>query len=335
MLEVLEPSPDRVTPVCAVFGRCGGCAWQHVSYPAQLKAKSEIVADALRRIGRFDLDSPVPVTASPSAYGYRVRTRLVQEGTRLGYRMRRSHAVQVVDACPVLDPRLESILAVERDPVLAPGADPPEWEAAVGSDGSRRVQRTTAAGARVEQRVDGGQLRISHGVFAQSNGLLAGVLARTVADRASSAGRASISCVELYAGAGLFTLGLAHHFDQVWAVESHPGAVADLRFNLERAQRHNVFVHEGAVEAVLPTLGISAPDLLVVDPPRSGLTPEAMAAVQDLGASRVLYVSCDPATLARDLGALRDNGYRLNHIEAFDLFPQTPHIESLAELERG
>jgi 23S rRNA (uracil1939-C5)-methyltransferase len=340
VLELLEAGPARTTPPCAVFGSCGGCTWQHLSYEAQLAAKGTIVEEALRRIGRFDPEAPLHVTPSPSPYGYRSRARLVQEGERLGYRMRRSHRICVIDACPVLRPELQAELGRKRprrpSRSAGPRTDegPIEWDLAVGDRGEVRARRTggrESAADPIELDVGGDLVRVSRGVFGQSNSLLVGALADAVVRRAT-AGRESVSALELYAGAGLFTLGLARRFDRVWAVEANPGAVADLRFNLARAGLDSVETHAGTVEGVLPGLGLRAPDVLVLDPPRSGVSPAAMAEIESLGARRIVYVSCDPATLARDLGRLRDHGYRLDQVEAFDLFPQTPHVESVATL---
>ncbi len=332
LLEVLEPGPGRTKPRCPVFGTCGGCAWQHVSYPEQVSAKAMIVADALERIGRLGVVE-VPITASPSAWRYRNRARLVQEGDGLGYRMRRSHAVCVVKECPVVVPELED--ALSRELPSWEGEEPREWELVAGSDGSRRVRPVDDAVQpgvdAVEMQAGDDRLRISHGVFAQGNAGLLAPLARAVV-REATGGDAATSALELYAGAGLFTLGLARHFDCVWAVESHPGAVADLRLNLERSGAKNVDVREGPVEEVLPRLQVHAPDALVLDPPRAGVSGEALERIQALQARRVVYLSCDPATLARDLGRLRDGGYQLQHVEAFDLFPHTPHVEALATL---
>lgn len=332
IVELLEPGPDRVAARCAFFGRCGGCAWQHLAYPAQLAAKAAIVADALARVGRFEDAGAVPITPSPQAFGYRSRARLVQAGDRLGYRMRRSHSVCVVDACPVLDPRLEEML---RDPQLPSAAGPREWEAAVGNEGPPRLAAVDAAGPPVTWAVAGERLRLSHGVFAQANGLLLERLVSAVLARACARPGDRVSAVELYAGAGLFTLPLSRRFDHLVAVESHPGAVRDLGENLRRAGRSNVVLRPGPVEEVLPRLEIRSPDLLLLDPPRVGVSAEALARIVELGARRVVYLSCDPATLARDLGRLRDDGYRLRGVEAFDLFPQTPHVEALATLELG
>ena len=251
--------------------------------------------------------------------------------------MRRSHRVCVVQACPILRPELEALLARPRSASVGrvPGS---EWELAVGSEGAVRAGRlqepTADAAAPTELRVGGDRLRISHGVFAQANSLLIEPLVAAVT-RAAVSGSDGVSAVELYAGAGLFTLALSRRFDQVWAVEAHPGAVSDLRFNLRRAACENVRVYEGAVEDVLPTIDLSRPDVVLLDPPRTGATPSGLARVSALAPERIVYLSCDPATLARDLGRLRDDGYRLRAVEAFDLFPQTPHVEVLATLSRS
>jgi 23S rRNA (uracil1939-C5)-methyltransferase len=332
VLEILEPGPSRTKPGCSAFPTCGGCAWQHVAYSEQVAAKATIVAEALERIGRLGV-TEVPITASPSVWGYRNRARLVQEGDGLGYRMRRSHSVCVVKKCPVLEPELEAALSRELPPWE--GEEPREWEIVTGSGGSvraRPVDDEVLPGVdAVEMQVGDDRLRISQGVFAQGNAGLLAPLAQAVVREATGAD-ASTSALELYAGAGLFTLGLARHFDCVWAVESHPGAVADLRVNLERSGATNVDVREGSVEEVLPRLQVHAPDTLVLDPPRAGVSSEALERIQELQARRVVYLSCDPATLARDLGRLRDGGYQLQHVEAFDLFPHTPHVEALATL---
>ena len=332
VVEILEPGPGRTQPGCPVFATCGGCAWQHISYPEQVSAKARIVADALERIGRLGVAN-VPITASPSVWAYRNRARLVQEGEALGYRMRRSHSVCVVKECPVLEPRLEAGLA--RELPVWEGEEPREWELVTGSDGSTRVRPLDEAVPpgvdAVEMQVGGDPLRISHGVFAQGNSGLLTPLAEAVL-REATGGGAKTSALELYAGAGLFTLGLARNFDCVWAIESHPGAVADLRFNLERSGATNVDIREGPVEEVLPRLQVHSPDALVLDPPRAGVSAEALERIGVLRARRVVYLSCDPATLARDLGRLRDGGYQLRHVEAFDLFPHTPHVETLATM---
>lgn len=331
--ELLEPGPSRTQPPCPVFGTCGGCAWQHVDYDTQIAAKRRIVVDAFRRIGKLDPGDDVPFTPSPRLYGYRNRARLVQEGPDLGYRMRRSHALCAVKECAVLQPELEAVLGQEHPPAAAGGSR--EWEIAVGTGGAPRAWADDEPGeGAVEIAVGEDRLRVSRGVFAQGNAWLVEALVRAVL-REATRDAATTSVLELYAGAGLFTLGLARAFDCAWAVESHPGAVRDLRFNLDRAGLGNVDVRSGTAEEVLPRLSLREPDVVVMDPPRVGAAHEAILAIAELRPRRVVYLSCDPATQARDLGVLRDHGYRLERLEGFDLFPQTPHVEALATFVRG
>jgi 23S rRNA (uracil1939-C5)-methyltransferase len=184
----------------------------------------------------------------------------------------------------------------------------------------------------VEIEVLGEWLHVSGGSFLQANALLREPLAQAVVEAAGSGGR----CLELFAGAGLFTLPLARRFARVLAVESHPGAVADLEENLRTAALPDVEILARPVEHAFAADAFAAfrPEVVVLDPPRAGLEPEARDGLPRLGARRVVYVSCDPATLARDLGVLGDGGYALVALEGFDLFPQTAHVEALAVLER-
>jgi 23S rRNA (uracil1939-C5)-methyltransferase len=327
---LLEPGPGRADPVCPVFGSCGGCAWQHVDPAVQREAKARIVSDALARIGGLAWGGEIEVTPSPS-YAYRARSRVLREQGRTGFRHRRSHRLQAVTRCPVLVPELDR--ALHELAVQAPSGGPhaqdaQEWELAAGHDALRCAP--VGKGEPIELLLGGDALRISPGVFFQSNGPLHEALAEAVTAAAGQGG----SVLELYAGAGVFTLGLARRFERVTAVEAHPAAAEDLRHNLERAGLHNVEVHGAALETLWD--GLPEADVLVLDPPRSGLPGGAAPRLAGLGASRIVYLSCDPATLARDLSDLTRAGaaYRLSHVGAFDLFPQTPHVEALCVLDR-
>ncbi len=335
---LLAPGPGRVDPVCAVFGSCGGCAWQHVDYPVQLEAKRDIAAAALRRIGGLALpdDFVPPITPSPAPYRYRTRSRVVVAGGKVGYRRRRSHAVCATRRCPVLvEPLEERLAALADDP---PGADG-EWElcagqsAELGESVARAVTLPARGGSRVWLRVAEDRVGVSPGVFVQSNGGLLEALSRAVADAAGAGRRAC----DLFCGAGFFTLALARSFAEVVAVESDPAAVADLEANLAAAGIGNVRVFARSVAAALDDADFArlSPDRVVVDPPRSGLGEAVAERIAGLGAERIVYLSCDPATLARDLSVLDHCGYRLDSAECFDLFPQTPHLEMLAVMRRG
>jgi 23S rRNA (uracil1939-C5)-methyltransferase len=176
------------------------------------------------------------------------------------------------------------------------------------------------------------RIEISSGGFVQANALLREALAEAVLEAAARGERA----LELFAGAGFFSLGLARRFGRLVAVESDPRAADDLRRNLRAAGLGDADVIGQPVEEALrtPALRGLRPDAVVLDPPRTGLAPGAARDLASLGADRIVYVSCDPATLARDLGLLADAGYALRSVALFDLFPQTAHVEALARLGR-
>ena len=324
--KLLEPGGARSDPLCPVFGRCGGCAWQHVRYEVQREAKSRILGDALARIGGFEAGGPIPVVASPSHYAYRGRTRVRVEAGRVGYRRRGSHALCPVSSCPVLVPELDARL---RELAAQPPRRDGEWELAFGSGRARAVPLGGQGGERLFLEVGAERVGFSPGVFAQSNALLLETLVERVA---ASAGSGALA-LELFAGAGFFTLRLARSFGRVVALEASAAAVRDLRANLRDADLEGVEVHERRVELSAALFRRLAPDVVVLDPPRTGLPAGAVAALAACGARRIVYLSCDPATLARDLAGFRERGYRLQRVEGFDLFPQTPHVEALAVLE--
>jgi 23S rRNA (uracil1939-C5)-methyltransferase len=240
-----------------------------------------------------------------------------------------------------------------------------EWELAGGSDGGTHRWRipaetppassssranagrerdrvsdsAVAAGsvaglAKLTIRLEGDSLQISPGVFMQANALLWQPLVDAVV-HAASHGEPGSRLIELHSGAGFFTLALARRFSHVVAIESNGRAVADLRANLAAAGIANVLTIEAPVEDALRG-GLAKPDCVVLDPPRSGLSADAVEGLVALDPRRIVYLSCDPATLARDLRLLCEAipAYRLTHVSAFDLFPQTPHIEGLAVLEQ-
>jgi 23S rRNA (uracil1939-C5)-methyltransferase len=332
-LDALEaPGPGRVAPRCPLFLRCGGCAWQHLDYATQLAAKAEILRDALTRIGGLTLPGEVEVVPS-APYGYRGRARVGVARGVVGFRRLRSHALEPAAACPVLVPELEAALAALA---AAPPPRDGEIELCAGDDG--RVRAWGPGGllhGEAQLSIGAGPARVavSPGVFFQGNARLRGALLAGVLGAAGRGARA----LELCAGAGFFSFGLAEQFEEVLAVESSPPAVRDLRRNLAANGTKNVRVECAPLERFLAGTGPRdyAPDAIVVDPPRTGL---GAALAKDLaaaaGAARVVYVSCAPATLARDLAVLAGEGLGLVSVRGFDLFPQTAHVEAIAVLAR-
>ncbi len=360
---IVEASPDRALPRCVHFGQCGGCAWQHVRYATQLEAKSKNVRAALERIGGLHLADDVEIVASPLDYHYRARTRLVEVEGGVGYRRRGSNEALRIDSCPVLVPEVEAALVAHGKRVAESQAlarrddarrgEAREWVISAGTHGPARVEEAgfaprssdgtipaPDAGAREEIVIEvlSERLRVGGSGFIQANALLWERLAREVRDRCllPVAGRAPRRFLELYAGIGFFTLPLARSGLTGLAVESDRQAVADLITNLDRAGLAD------AVEAIAAQVErrsdlstwLAAADLLLVDPPRVGLEARVRESIARNGPGSVVYVSCDPATLARDLKLLAAHDYRLVSVLAFDLFPHTPHVETVVRLER-
>ena len=326
------PGPGRALPRCPLFGRCGGCAWQHLDYATQLAAKADILRDALVRIGGLEPPAALEIVPSPP-YAYRGRARVGVARGVVGFRRLRSHALEPATACPVLVPELEQALAALA---AAPPARDGEIELCAGDDG--RVRAWGPGGllhGEAQLAIDAGPARIavSPGVFFQGNARVRGALLAAVLEAAGRGRRA----LDLCAGAGFFSFGLAERFAEVLAVESSPSAARDLRRNLAASGAGNVRVDCAPLERFLASAAARdfAADAIVVDPPRTGL---GAALAKDLaaaaGAARVVYVSCAPATLARDLAVLAAEGLALRSIQGFDLFPQTAHVEAIAVLAR-
>ncbi len=337
---LLQAGPERIDPICPVYGSCGGCAWQHVSYPAQLDAKLAIVTAALRRIGGLAPPTPT-IMPSPNPFGYRSRSRVLASRGRVGYRRRRSHALCATSRCPLLVDELDQSLAA-----LAIESPPDgEWELSLGhtpnGDRTSRVSRLpgrkgeqvpTKDSQRLSLQVGGNQIGFSEGVFVQSNASLLGPLVDAVH---SAAGRGQLA-FDLFAGAGFLTLGLAAQFEAVLAVEANPTAARDLEWNVASAGIDCVRVLAESVEVAIANRRFEdlEPDVIVLDPPRTGLPDGAAEFLASIEPNRFVYLSCDPATLARDLSVLAFWDYELTSVQVFDMFPQTPHVEVLAVARR-
>ena len=229
-------------------------------------------------------------------------------------------------------PELEkALLELAARPELEDG----EWELALATDGRVRAVRLSSSSQRIDKlelSVLGEGVRISPGVFSQGNSPLLGILAERVHEASGEGARV----LELHAGAGTFSLGLARRHSALLAVERDRRAWEDLVTNLEDAgvQGTRTLMASDADALRSNVVRGFAPETVVLDPPRAGLGRTEARALADLPARRVVYLSCDPATLARDLAELRCGGFRLRQVEAFDLFPQTPHVEALAVLIR-
>jgi 23S rRNA (uracil1939-C5)-methyltransferase len=339
--EILAPSPARRIPPCPHFGVCGGCQLQHLDYGAQLASKVEFIRESLRRIGGLDWGAEIEVRAAEEL-GYRSRAeiKVAREaggGAQVGYFRAGTREICEVAHCPILLPAANRELQrLHAEPALIPhdatrvyltaGDDEVIVTPATGGHG--RAAECDALGT-AHQRIGG--LVYGFGVrsFFQANRLLVEELVRVALGE--SRGRLA---VDLYAGVGLFSLPLAARFAQVCAVEGNRLAAAHGVENARANGLANVRYETVSVEAWLKykTAGLGRPDLVLLDPPRAGAGPQVIDRLAALAPSAITYVSCDPATLARDLRLLTDRGYRLASLTAVDMFPQTFHVETVAQL---
>jgi 23S rRNA (uracil1939-C5)-methyltransferase len=371
--EIVAVAAERVAPTCRHFGTCGGCQYQHAEYKAQLAYKQAILRETLERGGVRAPEEIAVLAGEPWAYRNRIRLAFDADG-RAGYRGRRSHAVVAIEECPIAAPSLvqAAFSAAElfrrfgvpsRPAELSLFCDAAEGSilASVFTDGAARVPLTDYFDALLPQipllrgvelvevhqgqprtvarvgdesiayRAAGFDYRVDHGAFFQVNRWLMDELV----ERATQ-GLGGRLAWDLFAGVGLFARKLAESFGSVVAVESAAAAMAALTENLKGTNA--TAVKAATLEFLRQEVGGAVkgerPDLIVVDPPRAGLGAETTELLGRIGAPQLVYVSCDPATLARDLRALVGAGYAIERMTLADLFPQTFHLETVVKLRK-
>jgi 23S rRNA (uracil1939-C5)-methyltransferase len=371
--QVLKPSPYRIQPPCPYFGTCGGCHYQHAGYTAQLENKRAILKETLLRNGKLEWKSEI-ITHSGEPWGYRNRSRLKVSGGAdfaIGYHKMGSHELLPVKQCPISSPAINRVLThiwelgeagkipagiseielfadhadakIVLEVYLAPDAPEMHEFAAIlqakapeikgmaffAEDTAQESPRTqpkyTVGETALAYQVGEKSFRVSVGSFFQVNRYLVKELVQTVVG--DFHGRIAL---DLYAGVGLFATHLSKRFDQVFAVESAPSSAADLQANAVK----NVVPVISPAENFLPRCINMQPELVVVDPPRAGLGAKTTQLLAALRVKRIVYVSCDPATLARDTRLFLETGYHVEEVHMVDLFPQTFHIESVVRLAR-
>ncbi|MGD9590434.1 MAG: class I SAM-dependent RNA methyltransferase [Pyrinomonadaceae bacterium] len=332
---IIEASDDRVTPPCRHFGICGGCDLQHLRYETQLMVKVEIIKDCLTRIGKLGVFPEIEVRASPMPFGYRSRAQWQIDGSRrtAGYNRRGSHEVVDIDECLVLVPELQHQLgslraeaALGRFPAQLSRIDASSGDGeAVSLDSSDLV----LGAHEIAVSASGDLLHFTSRVFFQGNPFLLRQLVETAVGDATGK-----TALDLYCGVGLFTLPLARRFESVVGVEESEEAIGFARRNSAAAGLGNINFRARRVRNYLGSYDGPRPDLVLLDPPRSGTEKGTVRSLIGLEPSRISYVSCDPAMLARDVRTFTESGYAIDSIAAIDLFPQTHHVETVVLLHR-
>jgi 23S rRNA (uracil1939-C5)-methyltransferase len=371
---VLQPSDCRIAPPCPYFQQCGGCHYQHTSYEHQLEIKTAILKENLRRLAKLELTTELQVHPSPAwNYRNRTRLKVqTSPEFALGYYKFNSHELLPIKACPISSPLINRAIdviwdlgrkgriapktgeielfadATDRKSLVelycSPEAEGPRIQKMaeelkqsipeilgvasfkISSHREEPEQIAVTGGGELSYETKHGKYRVSARAFFQVNRHLIDDLVNLV-----SADMRGTLAVDLYAGVGLFASVLSREFAQVIAVESSPISHADLRYNSSA----NVKAVRAMTQQYLVNVsGKLRPDLVVVDPPRSGLGESVVHSLVTMGAPRMIYLSCDPATLSRDLKPLLGAGYRVEQAHLVDLFPQTYHLESVFHLVR-
>lgn len=375
---VVEPSAERVPAPCPHFARCGGCQYQHIPYDAQIRYKAQILRETLGRIGRIQWTGPIETQASPpfgyrnrAQWKLRSNTDSPMGAMGIGYFEMGSAKLCAVTECSILSPRLAETLsrlrqlvsqgaglsAIDEIEAFADSSDEkvllnlsaerlagsPESIAAALRESVPHIESILIQDRRDDKfhldgpgylmySAGGAQFRVGHLSFFQVNRFLIEPLVDAVI--ANTRGKLAL---DLFAGAGLFTVALTKHFERVIGVESNLAAARDLETNLKDSGGASLSSRNTTAEGFLSRWH-ETPDLVVVDPPRAGVEVEALAHLKKLAPARIHYVSCDPATLARDLAQLAgtngDAPYDIESINLFDIFPQTYHMEVLVRLRR-
>ena len=353
LVEVLEPSADRVTPRCRHYGACGGCHYQHMGSPAQPSVKEAILRSQLERLGGFRDPAVLPAVPSPSAWNYRNHIQFTQAPDgRLGFQAAHSHRTLPVEECCLPEPAIGAIwpaLGIDPIPglervalrcagdeaqVIFHAGDDPDVELDIDLRASAvwispSGPHTLAGESALVFQVQGRPFRVHAASFFQVNSALTATLVDLVLDGLQLSPGQTV--FDLYAGVGLFSAFVAQHGAQVWGVEQSLSACDDFAFNLDEFDA--VSLYRAGVEQALPALP-AHPDAAIIDPPRAGLGREVVNALSAHSPARLVYVSCDPSTLARDGRMLVDAGYHLERVTPIDLFPQTFHIESVSVWSR-
>jgi 23S rRNA (uracil1939-C5)-methyltransferase len=331
LIEVISPSTFRVSPPCPYFLHCGGCHYQHADTTFQVEQKVSILREALRRVGKIEFSGEI-LAISGDPWGYRNRVQLHVENGAIGYFEHGSHSLSPIERCDVSSPALNDAVGKLKGYPLRNVTTTVELFTNETDIQVHVWDRVPATAYRVfdslgtTAAIDYQGFRVSPISFFQVNRYLIDDLVRC-----AIGGRAGEWAVDLYAGVGLFSVRLAETFKRVHAVESSRRAFRDLQFNIERRELPVTAEHKPA-EDYLADLH-QTPDFILADPPRAGLGKYAVRELTRIQAPQLTIVSCDPATLARDLQGLLAGGYRIRQITMTDLFPQTFHLEAVAELE--
>ncbi|WP_411826521.1 class I SAM-dependent RNA methyltransferase [Luteolibacter sp. AS25] len=337
LVEILERSEDRVEPGCPLFGECGGCQYQHLSYQKQLAWKTRQVWELLKHMAGEERDVNF-CESSDQIWNYRSKITPHFDRPRdgviseIGFLRAGRRQILNVEKCPIaMDEINEALPAVHAD-VRASAKQFRRGATVLLRATEGRVERNPKAIAR--EQVGDVKFDFVAGEFFQNNPFILEKFTGYVGEKALAGGAKYL--VDAYCGAGLFGLCLAGRFEKVMGVEVNEAGAKWAKNNVELNELKNVSILQADAEEIFKEIDTPAGEtVVIIDPPRKGSTPEFLAQLIEFGPERVVYVSCDPATQVRDYKILRDGGYILEEVQPFDLFPHTRHVENVMILVKG
>lgn len=354
-VEILEKSPDRVTPACALYGKCGGCSLQHLACEKQAQYLEQVERENFRRLAHAELPEDFFIhTGNP--WGYRNRARVVfsKSQKKFGFREQDSNKVILFEKCPVLTPALNAFLQKASADLCCEASDKilfshigPDSDINVFDNGKGEISYYYRGMSAEDFRkhavslvdVANATIESDASVFFQSNlGLLpelVNAVQKAVDDGLQSGEACDEWLIDLFSGVGFFASVLKNRFKRVTTVEREDGCLKHAKVNLSKSSGSALVENVSApAEDWLLQNVVNVPATLIVDPPRTGLPKEALEAIAKSSVNRLIYVSCDPVTLARDYAKFRESGFKLRHAEGFAFYPQTPHLEMMFVLGR-
>jgi len=338
LIEILKPSPHRDTPLCADYKDCGGCCYQHIAYEHQLVLKRKQVMDAFQRIGKFPVPPLLPVLASLHPYHYRMKADFHvshPKGRRhaMGFMSGASNRIVEIKRCEIVDDRINRLYGGLREALQRREWLPAADRIALWSADDNEKGRDSITTPFMTRTVKSKQMTAPHDGFFQANQFLIEEMIDRVVAAAGLKGGETV--IDGFCGSGLFSLFLAPQAGAIHGIEGNGGAIRAAEENMKRYGYNNVFFYRGDVGEILEKTFLDtrrSVDILVIDPPRVGCEKNLMEHIILLHPKRIVYVSCNPATQARDIRLLCNGGFRLESLQPLDMFPQTAHIEVIALL---
>ena len=330
LLSLVEASNDRQTPTCPNYSTAGCCHWEHIRYSRQVEIKEAILRETLQRTGRLVWESPITTLSSVDTH-YRLRASFHVRNQKVGFVEEGTHSVVPIKECSALSTELNNFIPEANTILSEPGmANVREVHAISGPPVLAAFDNKNIGPGPVRLRVKDWGFELHPLAFFQSNRYLLDSFLDEVVRQASGARR----ILDLFCGSGFFSIPLCRDRAQVLGVESNAVAIRQAQINKALNGVTNVEFFQGSVEDTLKTSPDVTPDLIVLNPPRTGAGREAARRIAGLKADRIIYVSCNPSTFGREAAVFCSDGYTLQSLTLVDQFPNTYHIESVGVFQR-